>query len=151
MRRHPNVAVLHTFSKAYGLAGLRIGYAVAPEEVATNLRKVAVPFGVSALAQRAAIASLDAETELERRVQLLVDERTRLLAGLREQGWTVPESQANFVWLRTGPGTEAAAEAFAAAGVLVRAFPGEGMRISIGTPEAVDAVLRVAAELRAGR
>lgn len=150
LRRHPNVAVLHTFSKAYGLAGLRIGYAVAPEEVATNLRKVAVPFGVSALAQRAALASLDAEEELERRVQLLVEERTRLLAGLREQGWTVPESQANFVWLRTGPDTAAAAEAFAAAGVLVRAFPGEGMRISLGTPEANDAVLRVAAGLRAG-
>lgn len=101
-RDRPNVAVLRTFSKAYGLAGLRVGFAVAHEPVAAALRKTAVPFGVSQLAQDAAVASLRAEDELLGRVGSLVCERDRVHEALVRQGWTVPESQANFVWLRLG-------------------------------------------------
>lgn len=103
-RSRPNVAVLRTFSKAYGLAGLRVGFAVAHEPVAAALRKTAVPFGVSQLAQDAAVASLRAEDELMGRVGALVSERTRVHEALVAQGWTVPDTQANFVWMRLGSG-----------------------------------------------
>ena len=89
-RDRPNVAVLRTFSKAYGLAGLRVGFAVAHPAVAEALRKTAVPFGVSALAEDAAVASLGAESELLERVDALVAERVRVLSALRAQGWTRP-------------------------------------------------------------
>jgi histidinol-phosphate aminotransferase len=144
-RSRPNVAVLRTFSKAYGLAGLRVGFAVAHEPVADALRKTAVPFGVSGLAQAAAVASLAAEAELLERVAALVDERSRVQAALREQGWSrVPASQANFVWLRLGERTDEFAAACEEAGVVVRPFAGEGARVSIGEPEANDLFLRVA-------
>ncbi|OIJ69295.1 histidinol-phosphate transaminase [Streptomyces mangrovisoli] len=143
-RSRPNVCVLRTFSKAYGLAGLRIGFAVAHEPVAAALRKTAVPFGVSQLAQEAAIASLRAEDELLGRVGSLVCERNRVVEGLRGQGWTVPESQANFIWLRLGEQTLAFAAACEQHGVVVRPFAGEGVRVTIGEAEANDIFLKVA-------
>src|SRR3954471_24509262 len=97
-RRHPNLAVLRTFSKAYGLAGLRVGYVVAHPGVADAVRATAVPFGVSTLAQEAAVASLAAEAELLERVDAIVAERERVVAALRGQGWQVPDAQGNFVW-----------------------------------------------------
>lgn len=129
-RRRPNVCVLRTFSKAYGLAGLRVGFAIAHEPVAAALRKTAVPFGVSQLAQEAAIASLRAEDELLGRVGSLVGERSRVMDALRAQGWTVPETQANFVWLRLGERTMDFAAVCEQAGVVVRPFPGEGVRVT---------------------
>ncbi len=102
--RH-NVAVLRTFSKAYGLAGLRVGYCIAPEPVAAALRKVFVPFSVNAIAQAAAIASLDAEDELLARCKQIVAERGRVHAELLAMGYDVPPSQANFVWLPLGDRT----------------------------------------------
>jgi histidinol-phosphate aminotransferase len=143
-RERPNVCVLRTFSKAYGLAGLRVGFAIAHEPVAAALRKTAVPFGVSQLAQDAAIASLRAEDELLGRVGSLVCERTRVVDALRAQGWTVPETQANFVWLRLGERTVDFAAACEQAGVVVRPFPGEGVRVTIGEPEANDIFMKVA-------
>jgi histidinol-phosphate aminotransferase len=144
-RDRPNVAVLRTFSKAYGLAGLRVGFAVAHERVAAALRKTAVPFGVSTLAQEAAVASLDAEDELLERVDRLVSERDRVVAALTDQGWTVPDAQANFVWLKLGDRSEEFAAACLDAGVVVRPFPGEGVRVTIAEPEASDRFLSVAA------
>ncbi|MEU4346790.1 histidinol-phosphate transaminase [Streptomyces sp. NPDC023838] len=149
-RDRPNVAVLRTFSKAYGLAGLRIGFAVAHEPVAAALRKTAVPFGVSQLAQDAAVASLRAEDELLGRVGSLVCERERVHGGLVGQGWTVPETQANFVWLRLGERTVEFAQACEAAGVVVRPFAGEGVRVTIGETEANDLFLKVAEGFRKG-
>ena len=144
-RDRPNVAVLRTFSKAYGLAGLRVGFAVAHEPVADALRKTAVPFGVSGLAQTAAVASLAAEGELRERVEALVVERSRVQDALREQGWSaVPVSEANFVWLRLGDRTDEFAAACEEAGVVVRPFGGEGARVTIGESEANDLFLRVA-------
>ncbi|MGW2814273.1 histidinol-phosphate transaminase [Streptomyces sp. NPDC001415] len=147
-RDRPNVAVLRTFSKAYGLAGLRVGFAVAHEPVAAALRKTAVPFGVSQLAQDAAVASLRAEDELMGRVGSLVCERERVYGGLVQQGWTVPETQANFVWLRLGERTVDFAAACEAAGVVVRPFAGEGVRVTIGESEANDLFLKVAEGFR---
>jgi histidinol-phosphate aminotransferase len=142
-RDRPNVVVVRTFSKAYGLAALRVGYAVAHEHVARALRAVALPFGVNQFAQEAAIASLKAETELFDRVEAVTRERTRVLAALREQGWQPPASEGNFVWLRLGERSAEFVEQAARAGVVLRCFPDEGVRISIGEPAANDAFLRV--------
>ncbi|MFI6682910.1 histidinol-phosphate transaminase [Streptomyces sp. NPDC050485] len=147
-RDRPNVAVLRTFSKAYGLAGLRVGFAIAHEPVAAALRKTAVPFGVSQLAQDAAVASLRAEDELMGRVGALVCERARVYEGLVKQGWTVPETQANFVWLRLGERTVDFAATCEEAGVVVRPFAGEGVRVTIGESEANDLFLKVAEGFR---
>ncbi|MFJ4690854.1 histidinol-phosphate transaminase [Streptomyces sp. NPDC088766] len=147
-RERPNVCVLRTFSKAYGLAGLRVGFAIAHEPVAAALRKTAVPFGVSQIAQEAAIASLQAEDELLGRVGSLVCERNRVVEGLRAQGWTVPETQANFVWLRLGEHTAAFASACEQAGVVIRPFAGEGVRVTVGETEANDIFLKAAEAFR---
>jgi histidinol-phosphate aminotransferase len=147
-RERPNVCVLRTFSKAYGLAGLRVGFAVAHPEVAAALRKTAVPFGVTQLAQDAAVKSLKSEDALLERVEGLVAERARVSRELVTQGWTVPESQANFVWLRLGDRTTDFAAACGQAGVVVRPFPGEGVRVTIGETEANDLFLQTAAAFR---
>ncbi len=145
---HPNLVVLRTFSKAYGLAGLRVGYALAHPELAAAIRATSTPFGVNHLAQVAAVASLDAEAELVGRVDAIVAERGRVLAGLRAQGWVVPDSQANFVWLPTGERTTALAADAVVHGLLVRPFAGEGIRITIGAPVENDRVLEVTASWR---
>jgi histidinol-phosphate aminotransferase len=143
-RDRPNVAVLRTFSKAYGLAGLRTGFMVAHEPVAAAVRATMLPFAVNSLAQAAAIASLAAEAELLERVELTVKERARVREALIGDGWTVPPTEANFVWLRLGEHTAAFAAACATEGIAVRPFAPEGTRITIGTPEANDDFLSVA-------
>ncbi|MFF4170093.1 histidinol-phosphate transaminase [Streptomyces sp. NPDC001744] len=144
-RDRPHLVVVRTFSKAYGLAGLRVGYAVAHESLAAAIRSSAVPFGVSAVAQTGAVASLAAEEELLERVRLLVEERERVAAALRAGGLAVPRSEANFLWLPLADRTESFASACADAGLAVRAFPGEGVRVTLGTREADDVLLTVAA------
>jgi histidinol-phosphate aminotransferase len=143
-RDRQNVAVLRTFSKAYGLAGLRVGFLIGHEGVAEAVRKTMLPFTVSSVAQAAAIASLNAENELLERVEAVVKERDRVCAALRADGWTVPDTEANFVWLRLGDDTTRFAEACEAAGIAVRPFTGEGARVSIGTSAANDAFLAIA-------
>jgi len=143
-RDRPNVAVLRTFSKAYGLAGLRVGFLIGHDPVAEAVRKTMLPFTVSSIAQAAAVASLNAEDELLARVETVVKERDRVRESLIAEGWTVPATEANFVWVRLGDQTTAFAEACDAAGIAVRAYPGEGARISIGAPAANDALLAAA-------
>jgi len=143
-RGRPNVAVLRTFSKAHGLAGLRVGYLIGPDPVAAAARTTMLPFTVNALAQTAAVASLAAEAELHERVDLAVKERARVRDELLAQGWTVPPTEANFVWLRLGPDTQDFAAVCAEAGISIRPLGDEGARISVGTPEADDAFLAVA-------
>ncbi|MEU6332511.1 histidinol-phosphate transaminase [Streptomyces sp. NPDC047049] len=143
----PNVVVVRTFSKACGLAGLRVGYAVAHEPVAAALRTRALPYGVSAAAQRAAVASLRAREALGQRVAELVRRRSLLVDGLRGVGLHVPESHTNFVWLGLGEHTRVFADACQEAGVRVKAFPGEGARITVGEPEAVELVIAIASRL----
>lgn len=144
-REHPNVVALRTFSKAYGLAGLRVGYAVAVEPVAAALRATGIPFGVSSVAQAAAVESLRHTGELMGRVQALVSERDRVVAGLSERGWRLPDTEANFVWFGLGDGAQAFADELASAGLSARIFPGEGVRVTIAEPEANDRLLSVAA------
>jgi len=143
-RDRPNVAVLRTFSKAHGLAGLRVGFLIGHEPVAAAARTTMLPFTVNSLAQTAAVASLAAEGELHERVDLAVKERARVRDELLAQGWTVPPTEANFVWLRLGPDTQDFAAVCAEAGISIRPFGDEGARISVGTPDAADAFLAVA-------
>ena len=143
-RDRPNVAVLRTFSKAYGLAGLRAGFLIGHPPVADAVRKTMLTFSVNSVAQAAAVASLAAEAELLERVESVVKERDRVRSALLADGWTVPVTEANFVWLRLGEHTTAFAEACELAGIAVRPFAGEGARVSIGTPEANEAFLATA-------
>jgi histidinol-phosphate aminotransferase len=145
-RDRPNVVVLRTFSKAYGLAGLRVGYAVGCPELAAALRKVAVPFSVNAIAQAAALASLTpaASGELLARCADIARARDRLRAELLDAGYDVPESQANFVWLALGERTEEFDRHCLAHKILVRAFPPSGARVTIGTAEENAAFLAAA-------
>lgn len=145
---HPNVVVLRTFSKAYGLAGLRVGYAIGHAKVLDAARATGIPLSVTAAAETAAIASLDAEAELLDRVAVIVERRTALVTALRAQGWEVPDSQANFVWLPTGDRTDEIAAAFVAADIVVRPFSGDGIRISVGEEPSIDRVLHVASTVR---
>jgi histidinol-phosphate aminotransferase len=143
--RHHNVVLTRTFSKAYGLAGFRVGYAVAPAPLAGALRAVSLPFGVSHVAQAAAIASLAARDELFARVDDLVARRTELVTRLGEVGWDLPEAQGNFVWFPLGDASLDFAAACGEVGISVRPFAGDGVRVSIGEAEAFDRVVEVAA------
>jgi histidinol-phosphate aminotransferase len=144
VRSRPNVVVLRTFSKAYGLAGLRVGYAVGHPDLVIALDKVYVPFTVSSVAQAAAIASLDAADELLARTDALVAERARVSAELRAAGFELPPSQSNFVWLPLGPRTPDFVEQAADARIVVRPYGADGVRVSVGAREENDALLRFA-------
>ncbi len=162
LQRYPNLAVCRTFSKAYGLAGLRLGYMVGPAELVEAVNKVGIPFGVNALAQAAGVASVEAQGELAARVDATVAERERVeayLAGVAPAGGapaseagaaagtesaeplTYP-SQANFVWLNAGERAEALDEALKREGVIARCFAGEGVRMTVTTAEETDVLLR---------
>ncbi|MGB7963180.1 MAG: histidinol-phosphate transaminase [Propionicimonas sp.] len=144
LRLYPNLCLLRTLSKAYGLAGLRVGYALAAEPIAEALRRTAIPFGVSAVAQAAGVAALAARDEVVRRSTAVMAERARMLAALRAAGWKTPDSQANFVWLRAkGSLFAQLMDAFDAADILVRGYPGDGVRISLADPVTNDRVLAV--------
>lgn len=143
VERHPNVVVLRTFSKAYGLAGVRVGYGVGRPELIEHVRKAQLPFGVTALAERAAIAALAGRVELERRVDALVHERDRVLHRLADMGYVVPPSQGNFVWLPLGPDADQFAQRCESVGVVVRPFAGDGVRVTVGEPHANDLWLTV--------
>jgi histidinol-phosphate aminotransferase len=144
VRSYSNVVVLRTFSKAYGLAGLRVGYAVGDPEVITALNKVSVAFTTTNISQAAAIASLAAADELLTRTDVVVAERTRVSETLRGAGFTVPPSQANFVWLPLGIRTLDFVEQAAEARIVVRPYSTDGVRVTIGAPEENDALLEFA-------
>lgn len=145
--RHDNLAVLRTFSKAHGLAGLRVGYMVADPEVVRSVDKTLLPFAVNAIAQAAALAAVGAQDEILERVALLQAERDRVVAALRAAGHDFPDPNANFVWLPIGERTDAVALALEERGVVVRPFPGDGIRVTIGTAEENDRFLRTLAEV----
>ena len=143
-RAHSNVVLTRTFSKAYGLAGFRVGYAVGPAPVAAALRAVSLPFGVSSVAQAAAIASLASTDALFSRVDALVAERDRVVGAVRAAGWDLPDAQGNFVWFAVGDRTGDFAAAADELGIVVRPFAGEGARVSIGEDEANDRLITLA-------
>ena len=147
----PNLVVSRTFSKAHALAGMRVGYLVCEPGLAAAIRSVSTPFGVNLPAQAAAAAALG-EAELTRtaeRSATVAAERDRVVDALRAQGWEIPDAQGNFFWLGAGDETAALAEHFRAAGILVRPFVGEGVRVSIGTTSDNERVLAAAAAWRA--
>lgn len=141
---YPNLVVLRTFSKAYRLAGLRVGYAIGTPEVATALRKVCAPFSVSTVAQAGAIAALDAEEELLRSCADVVRERVRVRDGLLAAGFTVPPTESNFVWVSLGERTAAFAAHCLEHKVIVRPFHPGGCRVTVAVPEQNDALLAAA-------
>ena len=138
-----NVVVLRTMSKAWGMAGLRLGFLIAQPDVAGAVRKVLTPFSTSMVAQAAALAALDQENEVRRRCAIIIGERDRVTEAVRALGMEVPESQSNFVWLPLGHRSAGFAAACEERGVIVRPFP-EGVRVTIGTPEENDAFLTAA-------
>ena len=147
---HPNLVVLRTFSKAYGLAGLRVGYAVAADPaVTTALRQTQVPFAVTSVAQEAALAALEptAEAQLLQRTDEVAAERVRVRAALREAGYEVPPTEANFVWLPLGGASATWAQRCEQRGVVVRAFAGDGVRVTVSSPAENDRFLAAARDL----
>ncbi|WP_422743981.1 histidinol-phosphate transaminase [Mycobacterium sp. WMMD1722] len=144
VRKHPNVVVLRTFSKAYGLAGMRVGYAVADPEIVTALGKVYVPFSATSVSQAAAIASLDAADELLARTDEVVEERTRVCAALRTAGFTLPPSQANFIWLPLAERTRDFVEKAAQSRLVVRPYGEDGVRVTVAAEHENDAFIEFA-------
>jgi histidinol-phosphate aminotransferase len=140
----PNVVVLRTLSKAWGLAGLRVGFLVAQPEVAATVRKVVTPFSTSSAAQAAALAALGQADEMRRRCDLVIAERDRLTTAIRKLVPDVPDSQANFVWLPLGERSVDFAKACESRGVIVRPFAGDGVRVTVGAPAENDAFLAAA-------
>ena len=144
VRAHSNVVVLRTFSKAYGLAGLRIGYAVADPDIVTALSKVYVPFTATSVSQAAAIACLDAADELLARTDAVVAERARVSTALQDAGYDLPASQANFVWLPlVGRAQQFAADA-ANSRIIVRPYGEDGVRVTVASPDENDTFLEFA-------
>ena len=140
-RDYPNVIILRTFSKAQGLAGLRVGYSISHPQITRHLRVAATPFAVSALAERAAVASIEHQDAVMERVKRIVAERERVTARLRELGYEFPSTYANFVWLPLGERTGEFVDLMNRNALSVRAFGSEGVRVSIGEIEANDRFL----------
>ena len=139
----PNAVVFRTFSKAYGLANLRVGYAIGNSEIIGAIDKVALPFLVNGLAQTAVLASLEkeAERELWDRVGEVISERQRVYDVLTADGWPVTRSQANFLWLPLQGEAGAVFQQLESSGIVTRPFENEGIRVTIGTPDENDRFL----------
>ncbi len=142
----PNVIVTRTFSKAHGLAGLRVGYGVGHPDVIATVDKTMLPFTVNALAQAGALAALEHDAEITARVDAILAERARVEVELAAAGWTFPNHQGNFVWLSTGDRTDDVAWALERQGVVTRPFSGDGIRVTVGTAQENDRFLMALAE-----
>lgn len=148
VKTNTNVGLLRTFSKAYGLAGLRVGYFIGPDNVAEAVRKTAVPFGVSNIAQSAAVACLEHEEELLEDVEAIVQRRNWFERELRSLGVDFVASQANFVWLPLGQETQIFTKLCTDYALAIRSFADEGVRISIGEQAGLDRILEVIKEFQ---
>lgn len=143
VRERNNLVVLRTFSKAYALAGLRVGYGVAPVSVGQALERVRDPFNVNALAQAAALAALADQASVRRVVSLAKRERKRVSKALAGLGCAVAPSQANFVFVEAPRGDgQALYQKVLRRGVILRPMPGPCVRITLGTPAENDRMLR---------
>jgi histidinol-phosphate aminotransferase len=141
VEHYSNLVVTRTFSKAHGLAGLRVGYAFGQPDVISIIDRTLVPFAVNELAQRAALASLDAVSEMAERVGVVVAERARVAAALAAFGWAVPDPQGNFVWLPAGDDAAALGVGLEQRGIVARAFAGVGVRVTIANAASNDRFL----------
>ncbi|MEU6586661.1 aminotransferase class I/II-fold pyridoxal phosphate-dependent enzyme [Nocardia sp. NPDC046763] len=147
---YPNVIVVRTFSKAFGLAGLRVGYAVADPQAAARIARWQVPFGMNILAEVGVRACYAAEDELNERIDAITSERDRVSVALRRLGYVLPDSSANhlFVPLHDPALAHRVSQAFCRAGIHVRKYS-TGVRITVGDRAANQAVLTSLAEVRA--
>ncbi|MCU1387863.1 MAG: histidinol-phosphate aminotransferase, partial [Ilumatobacteraceae bacterium] len=136
----PNLVVLRTLSKAYGMAGLRVGFLIADPVVVSAVYATMIPFAVNGPAQAAAMVALDQQAEVRRRCAVIVAERQRGAQELRRRGLGVPESQGNFWWLPAGERAADITVALEQRGVVVRPFP-TGIRVTVGLPEENEAFL----------
>ena len=137
----PNLLVTRTFSKAQGLAALRVGYGVGHPDIISMIDKPQIPFSVNGIAQAAAMAAIASHDETMARVAELLAERERVAAALAARGYRLPKSEGNFVWLPLGDLTSDVHLELEKAGVVTRPFAGEGIRVTIGTPEQNDRFL----------
>ena len=138
---HPNVVVVRTFSKAYGLAGIRTGYGLCAPDLAKTLWAMQLPFGSTSLSLAAVDASFRAENQLRKRVKAIVDERHCLRTRLSGMGIWTADSHANFVYLPAG--RVPSREQFEAGGLRVRFYGDGGVRVAVGTHQSTQAVLTV--------
>lgn len=143
----PNVVTLRTFSKVYGMAAVRVGYAVGNRETLQQLRKVQSPFTVSSVGQAGATEALRHQDLIAGRVAENARERDRIHHGLGAMGIAQIESQTNFIYFTVGLDSQQTAESFLRHGVLLRAYPGDWARVTVGTPEENDRFLAAAAEI----
>ncbi|MGW4239886.1 aminotransferase class I/II-fold pyridoxal phosphate-dependent enzyme [Streptomyces sp. NPDC004749] len=144
LHAHRDLVLLRSFSKAHGLAGLRVGYAIAPPALVARARKTAIPFSVTRGAERAAIASLRERDTLRQRMAYVRGQRDSLFKHLSDAGLAPLPSRGNFLWMPLGAGSERFAEASARAGVKVRAYPGQGVRVTVGNEAAHRALIAAA-------
>jgi len=154
-RRRKNLLILRTFSKVYGLAGLRIGYAIGRPELLSAMNKLKTPFNTSGVAQAAALASLDDKEHVRRCIETNAAERKRLCEGLAKLGLRPVPSETNFVFLPVGPGAKAISDDLLHLGVIVRplgwmGFP-EAIRISVGTAQENDKLFEALGRVLAKR
>lgn len=135
LESYDNVVITRTFSKAFGLAGLRSGYGLCAPALVEELSKVLLPFSVNNLAQAAVVAAIEHRDEAMERVAELLDERARCVAALRSGGVEVPEPNANFIFIPCGGATVSIAENMERLGVVTRPFPEFGLRVTVGSAE----------------
>lgn len=145
--RYPNLVILRTFSKAWGLAGLRIGFAVGHRTILGAANSTAIPMVVTEQAQRAALAVLDHSDDALAIVSGIVERRAELWNALIEQGWEFPQPHGNFMWLPTGTNTDAAAAILEDGGIIARVFSGDGIRVTVGEPESIPVLLAATARI----
>jgi histidinol-phosphate aminotransferase len=138
---HRNLVITRTFSKAYGLAGLRVGYAITDPEIVLEIDKILLPFAVNAVGQAAALAALNALDEIQPKINQILSERDRVVKALDDAGWRLPPAEANFVYLPTGERTDEIHLGLEQRGVVTRPFSGDGIRVTIGTVEENDRFL----------
>ena len=146
---YENVIITRTFSKAFGLAGLRSGYGLCAPALVDELEKVRLPFSVNNLAQAAVLAAIEHRSEALDRVATLIEERTRCAAALRAIGVEIPEPHANFIFIPTGAETLAISQAMERLGVVARPFPDLGLRVTVGSVDENDRWLAAFGECRA--
>ncbi|MDQ4130504.1 MAG: aminotransferase class I/II-fold pyridoxal phosphate-dependent enzyme [Actinomycetota bacterium] len=148
---HPRLAVVRTFSKAYALAGLRVGYLVGPRGLVASVDSARVRFNVSSLAQAAAVAALHDRAHLERTITATLEGRERMAAGLRELGVEFVDGLGNFLLVDVAQPAGAVVAAYGERGVGVRELSpyglGEHVRVTVGTPDEVDAFLAASREI----
>jgi histidinol-phosphate aminotransferase len=151
IEHHPNVIVTRSFSKGYGLAGIRLGYLVARPEMVQHLTKIKDSYNCDTLSQVAGVAALSDQSYLQETRSRIIATRTRLTGELRAMGFTVPDSQSNFVWATNGPPARETFQKLKERKILVRlmTYPGypDGLRMTIGTDAEIDRLLEVLTRL----